>query len=114
MVIETRRSRAIVFVGPTGVGRPALALGILFKTLQNGYRCQFVRAEDLFDDLFCWLRRFRNYRFRASSTSQDSTGPRLLGVDMSGVNLAQMRVLLARSVDGSNPTAVGRSRRPDD
>lgn len=28
-----------------------LASGILLKALQNGYRCQFVRAQDLFDDI---------------------------------------------------------------
>ena len=45
----------IVFIGPTGVGKTGLASGILLKALQNGYRCQFVKAQDLFDDLYASL-----------------------------------------------------------
>ena len=45
----------IVFIGPTGVGKSGLASGILLKALQNGYRCQFVKAQDLFDDLYASL-----------------------------------------------------------
>jgi DNA replication protein DnaC len=45
----------IVFVGPTGVGKTGLASGILLKALQNGYRCQFVKAQDLFDDMYASL-----------------------------------------------------------
>ena len=39
----------LVFVGAPGVGKTGLACGLLLKALQNGYRCQFVRAQDLFD-----------------------------------------------------------------
>jgi hypothetical protein len=35
-----------VLVGPTGVGKTGLAYGILLKALQNGLRCQFIRAQD--------------------------------------------------------------------
>ncbi len=45
----------IVFIGPTGVGKTGLASGILLKALENGYRCQFVRAQDLFDDMYASL-----------------------------------------------------------
>ena len=45
----------IVFVGPTGVGKTGLASGILLKALENGYRCQFVKAQDLFDDMYASL-----------------------------------------------------------
>ena len=45
----------IVFVGPTGVGKTGLASGILLKAIENGYRCQFVKAQDLFDDLYASL-----------------------------------------------------------
>jgi DNA replication protein DnaC len=45
----------IVLVGPTGVGKTGLASGLLLKALQNGYRCQFVRAQDLFDDMYASL-----------------------------------------------------------
>jgi DNA replication protein DnaC len=40
----------LVFVGQTGVGKTGLASGLLLKALQNGYRCQFIRAQDLFDE----------------------------------------------------------------
>src|SRR5438876_8073639 len=45
----------IVFIGPTGVGKSGLASGILLKALENGYRCQFVKAQDLFDDMYASL-----------------------------------------------------------
>ncbi len=45
----------IVFIGPTGVGKTGLASGILLKALENGYRCQFVKAQDLFDDMYASL-----------------------------------------------------------
>ena len=44
-----------MFVGPTGVGKTGLASGILLKALENGYRCQFVRAQDLFDEMYASL-----------------------------------------------------------
>lgn len=45
----------IVFVGPTGCGKTGLASGILLKAIENGYRCQFVKAQDLFDDMYASL-----------------------------------------------------------
>jgi len=45
----------IVFIGPTGVGKTGLASGILLKALENGYRGQFVKAQDLFDDMYASL-----------------------------------------------------------
>ena len=45
----------LVFVGPTGVGKTGLASGILLKALQNGLRCQFILAQDLFDDMYASL-----------------------------------------------------------
>jgi DNA replication protein DnaC len=45
----------LVFVGPTGVGKTGLACGILLKDLQNGLRCQFIRAQDLFDEMYASL-----------------------------------------------------------
>jgi DNA replication protein DnaC len=44
-----------VLVGPTGRGKTGLACGILLKALQNGYRCQFIRAQDLFDEMYASL-----------------------------------------------------------
>jgi DNA replication protein DnaC len=45
----------IVLIGPTGVGKSGLASGILLKAIENGYRCQFVRAQDLFDEMYASL-----------------------------------------------------------
>jgi len=45
----------IVFIGPTGVGKTGLATGLLMKALQNGHRGLFVKAQDLFDDMFASL-----------------------------------------------------------
>jgi DNA replication protein DnaC len=45
----------LVFAGPTGVGKTGLACGILLKALQNGLRCQFIRAQDLFDEMYASL-----------------------------------------------------------
>ena len=45
----------LVFVGEAGVGKTGLACGLLLKALQNGYRCQFIRAQDLFDEMYASL-----------------------------------------------------------
>lgn len=42
----------IVFMGPTGVGKTGLASSLLLKALQNGYRGLFIRAQDLFEEMF--------------------------------------------------------------
>jgi DNA replication protein DnaC len=42
----------LVFIGPTGVGNTGLASGILLKALFAGRRAQFVKAQELFDDMF--------------------------------------------------------------
>lgn len=49
------KAENIVFIGPTGVGKTGLASGILLKAIQNGYRGQFMRAQDLFDDMYASL-----------------------------------------------------------
>ena len=49
------KAENLVFIGPTGVGKTALASGLLLKALQNGHRCQFVRAQDLFDEMYASL-----------------------------------------------------------
>jgi len=49
------RAENLVFIGPTGVGKTGLACGLLLKALQNGYRGTFVRAQDLFDEMYASL-----------------------------------------------------------
>ena len=45
----------IVFIGPTAVGKTGLTCGLLLKALQNGHRALFVRAQDLFDEMYASL-----------------------------------------------------------
>ena len=37
----------LIFIGDTGRGKTGLACGILLKALENGYRCQFIKAQRL-------------------------------------------------------------------
>jgi DNA replication protein DnaC len=49
------RGANVVFVGETAVGKTGLATGILLKALENGYRGLFVKAQDLFDEMYSSL-----------------------------------------------------------
>jgi DNA replication protein DnaC len=49
------KAENIVFIGPTGVGKTGLASALLLKALQNGYRGLFLRAQDLFDEMYASL-----------------------------------------------------------
>ena len=49
------KAENIVFIGPPGVGKTGLASGLLLKALQNGHRGVFVRAQDLFDEMYASL-----------------------------------------------------------
>ena len=49
------RAANVVFVGETAVGKTGLATGILIKALENGYRGLFVKAQDLFDEMYASL-----------------------------------------------------------
>ncbi len=46
------QKRNVVFIGETGVGKTGLASALLLKALENGYRCRFVKAQELFDELY--------------------------------------------------------------
>lgn len=49
------KAENIVFIGPTGVGKTGLASALLMKALQNGHRGLFIRAQDLFDEMYASL-----------------------------------------------------------
>lgn len=49
------RAANIVFIGPTGVGKTGLASSILLKALENGYRGLYIKAQDLFDEMYASL-----------------------------------------------------------
>ncbi len=49
------RAENVVFVGKTGVGKTGLAVGLLLQALESGYRALFVKAQDLFDEMYASL-----------------------------------------------------------
>lgn len=49
------KAQNIVFIGGTGVGKTGLASSILLKALENGYRGLFIKAQDLFDNMYASL-----------------------------------------------------------
>ena len=49
------KAENIVLIGETGRGKTGLACGLLLKALENGYRGQFIRAQDLFDEMYASL-----------------------------------------------------------
>jgi DNA replication protein DnaC len=51
--IERREN--LVFVGKTGVGKTGIASSLLRKALENGHRGRFVKAQDLFDEMYASL-----------------------------------------------------------
>jgi DNA replication protein DnaC len=73
------KAENIVFIGGTGVGKTGLASGLLLKALQNGYRGLFIRAQDLFDDMYASLadrssRKFINRLARVEILLVDEMG----------------------------------------
>jgi DNA replication protein DnaC len=49
------KAENVVFIGPPGVGKTGLATGLLLKAIQNGCRGRFVKAQDLFDEMYASL-----------------------------------------------------------
>lgn len=47
--------RNLVFIGPTGTGKTGLGCGIVLKALEAGHRALFVKAQDLFDEMYASL-----------------------------------------------------------
>ena len=45
----------LVFIGSTGVGKTGLASAILLRAIQNGHKGLFIKAQDLFDDMYASL-----------------------------------------------------------
>ena len=73
------KAENIVFIGPTGVGKTGLASSLLLKALQNGLRCRFIRAQDLFDEMYASLadrstRRLLSYLSRLDVLLIDEMG----------------------------------------
>ena len=49
------RGANLVFVGPTGVGKTGLASALLLEALYRGRRGLFVKAQELFDEMYTTL-----------------------------------------------------------
>ena len=49
------RAENIVFVGDTGVGKTGLATGLLLSALEGGFRGLFIKAQDLFEQMYASL-----------------------------------------------------------
>ncbi|PCC74649.1 DNA replication protein DnaC [Nannocystis exedens] len=46
------RAENLVFIGPTGVGKTGLASALLLRALQAGHRGLFIKAQELFDEMY--------------------------------------------------------------
>ena len=50
-----RTGTNLVFIGSTGVGKTGIGTGLLVQALHNGYRGYFIKAQDLFDEMYASL-----------------------------------------------------------
>jgi len=74
-----RKAENIVFIGATGVGKTGLASALLLKALQSGFRGVFIRAQDLFDEMYASLadrssRKLLNHLIRVDLLLIDEMG----------------------------------------
>jgi DNA replication protein DnaC len=49
------KAENVIFIGKTGVGKTGLMSALVLKAVQNGYRARFIKAQDLFDELYASL-----------------------------------------------------------
>jgi DNA replication protein DnaC len=49
------KAHNIVFIGGTGVGKTGLASSLLHRAIENGYKGLFIKAQDLFDNMYASL-----------------------------------------------------------
>lgn len=49
------KAENIVLIGETGVGKTGLLIGLARKAVQSGYRALFIKAQDLFDEMYASL-----------------------------------------------------------
>jgi DNA replication protein DnaC len=49
------RGTNVVLIGPTGVGKTGIASALLLKALHQGHRGLFIKAQELFDDMYTTL-----------------------------------------------------------
>jgi len=49
------RAENVVLIGETGVGKSGIASALLLKALESGYRGLFIKAQDLFDEMYATL-----------------------------------------------------------
>ncbi len=73
------RGTNIVLIGPTGVGKTGIASGLLLKALYHGHRGLFMKAQDLFDEMYTTLadrstRKFLNRLIRLDLIVIDEMG----------------------------------------
>jgi DNA replication protein DnaC len=66
-----RTGTNLVLTGGTGVGKTGLAISLLRAAVQSGYRGYFIKAQDLFDEMYASLADRSTRRFLKSLTSFD-------------------------------------------
>ncbi|MBT7096236.1 ATP-binding protein [Candidatus Poribacteria bacterium] len=98
------RGSNIVFIGPTGVGKTGLATGLLLEALFHGRRGLFMKAQDLFDEMYTTLadrstRKFLNRLIRLDVIVIDEMGYLNLRPEQSNIffKLMEERYRLQRS-----------------